>query len=113
MESNIVAEFPKCYSCGSLDKVSEMGCAPSKATGKIAVDAFTILEQKITPIEQPVMAGVMVQAIIHSYDVCGNCGAPRCTRVELKALPVQMQGGMPPAGGNHRGGMPPPFMGRG
>jgi hypothetical protein len=108
----LVADFPKCYQCGSLDRISDMATAEQKAAGKIPVDTFTLLEQKITPLEQPQLAGVLIPVVIHSYDVCGNCGAPRCTRVELKRLPVQMQG-QPQPGGNHRGGMPPPFMGRG
>jgi hypothetical protein len=108
----LVADFPKCYQCGSLDRISDMATAEQKAAGKIPVDTFTLLEQKITPLEQPQLAGVLIPVVIHSYDVCGNCGAPRCTRVELKRLPVQMQGQPPAQGGNHRGGMPP-FMGRG
>ena len=100
-EPKIIAEFPKCPSCGSEEKVSELGCAPLKASGKIAQEVFTVLDQKVVPIEQPLFAGVAVQCIVTFYDVCAKCGTQRCTRAAIVSAPVQMQG-VPNPGGNHR-----------
>lgn len=102
-EPKIIADFPKCYHCGSTSKVSELGCAQFKENGKIAQDAFTSLRQSVVPIEQPKMAGVMIQAIATYYDVCGACGAERCTRSEVVMLPVTMQKTL-------QGGNLPPFF---
>lgn len=79
--------------------MSELGCAGAKAKGKIPRDAFTRLRTEIVPLEQPAIAGVMVEAIVRHYDVCGNCGTERCTRAELLNVPVAvlgLPGGDPP-----------------
>ena len=101
-EPKIIADFPKCQACGSEEKVSELGCAEHKASGKIAKDIFTTLKQEIVPIEQPRFAGVMVPCIGTFYDVFGKCVTPRCTRASLVNAPIQMAGG-PMPGGNGGG----------
>jgi hypothetical protein len=106
-EPKIIAEFPKCQACGSEEKVSELGCAPLKASGKIPQETFTVLRQEVVPIEQPLFAGVSVSCIATFYDVCAKCGTPRCTRAAIVQAPVQMAPGM----SQHPGGKqsPRPF----
>jgi len=101
-EPKIIVEFPKCQACGSEEKVSELACAPLKASGKIAKETFTILRQEVVPIEAPLFAGVAVQCIATFYDVCAKCGTPRCTRAAIVTAPVQMAPGAPQhPGGQH------------
>ncbi len=101
-QPKIIAEFPKCYICGSTERVSELACAEAKEKGKVARDVFTSLRKEVVSIEQPTIAGVMVQAALSHFDACGKCGAERCTRSELIKVPIQVQG-MP------QGKMPPFF----
>lgn len=103
----LIAEFPKCFNCGSTEKVSELGCAEAKEKGKIAKDAFTTLRQQVTPLEQPTLAGLMVQVVVTYFDVCYKCGRERCTKAELVMAPVQMQ-----VLGKNPGGNKPPWMGK-
>lgn len=106
-EPKIIAEFPKCPSCGSEEKVSELGCVALKDSGKIPKETFTVLKQEVVPIEQPMFAGVAVQCIVTFYDVCAKCGTPRCTRAAIVSAPVQMQGMPQQTGGKN---LPrPPF----
>ncbi|MDP2860295.1 MAG: hypothetical protein Q8N98_01115 [bacterium] len=90
-EVNIIKNFAKCPDCGSEDKISEMGCAGMKATGKIPKEAFTSLRKEIISLEQPALAGVTVPCILIHYDVCGGCGMERCTRAEIFQAPVSAQ----------------------
>lgn len=98
----IIADFPECPVCHSTETVSSKGMLIGIGD-KSEKYPFSHLEQKLVPIEQPVMAGVMVKAILTHYDVCYKCGTYRCTRAELVSVPVQagpgqkMPGmGMPP-----------------
>lgn len=107
VEPKIIFEAPGCPNpkCNLWKgTVSQLGCEDAKSRGKIALEAFTKLGVEVVPLEQPVMAGVPVQAIAVYYDICSLCGTRYCTRAELLQVPVQMPGQMPP-GANFR--MPP------
>ncbi len=91
IEPKIIVEFPRCFHCGSTLKVSTLGCADAIANGKIAKDVFTQLKAEVTPLEQPVLAGLMIEAIVTSWDACGNCGSERVTRMAVTKIPVQLQ----------------------
>jgi hypothetical protein len=97
-EPKIIAEFPKCPSCGSEEKISEVGCVGLKESGKIPKETFTLLDQKILPLETPTLAGVSVECIVTFYDVCAKCGTSRCTRAAIVKAPIQAQ-----SGGNGQG----------
>jgi hypothetical protein len=90
-EIKILHEVKKCPACGSMVTVSYLGCADAKAKGKIKPDAFTCLEQLPTPLEQPMLAGVMIDAILVCYDVCAQCGTQYSTRSQLIKVPVSAQ----------------------
>jgi len=72
----VIAEFSSCFKCGSMEKISELGCMEAKEKGKIAKEAFTSLKQEVTPLEQPTMAGIMVQALI-TTGMCVVSVAPK------------------------------------
>jgi hypothetical protein len=99
----ILAEFKQCPMCQSESTVSQIGTVDAKAKGKIPVEAFTCLEMRLVPIEQPAKAILTVESIVTYHDVCGFCGTPRCTRATLLNAPIQMQPGQ---GQNHGGGNP-------
>lgn len=101
MTATVLRDFPSCPVCGSTERLSDIACAELRAAGKIPADAVTQLKLEITPLEQPIMAGVAVQAIVTRYDACGQCGTPRITRAELQYIPVQVQG--LPGANTHRG----------
>lgn len=106
-ETKVLKDFPVCPDCGSEETISKLGCADLVARGKLQEGAPTHLEVQVIPLEQPVMAGVMVQAIVVHWDICAGCGRRRCTWVDLQQVPVQFQGGMPQQrGGGGRGGFP-------
>jgi len=94
VEPKIIRNFPKCPWCGSEERVAELGCTESKKKGKIPQDAFASLRKEVIPIEQPLMAGVMVPCLVTHWDICGGCGRERCTRSEIQQAPIQM----PPPG---------------
>lgn len=89
-ESKIIADFPRCYNCNSEEKVSERGVADLIRSGKVSSNVFTCLRKDVVPLEQPMLAGVLAQCIITSFDICAGCGTERCTRAELQSLPVKM-----------------------
>lgn len=91
IEPKIIAEFPKCPICGSIKRVSEMGCAELKEKGKIPKDTFTKMRAEAVPLEQPSFAGVGVDCIVNYFDACGNCGLERVTKSEIIKALVQMQ----------------------
>jgi hypothetical protein len=97
-ETKLIKEFPVCPNCGSSELISKLGCAGLVEKGKIKADAPTHLEVQVIPIEQPMMAGVMVSAIVIHWDICAGCGRRRCTWADVQQVPVQMQGGMPRGG---------------
>jgi hypothetical protein len=91
-EEVIIAEFKKCRVCGSEETV-----ARKASQGIISENTFVALEHKITPLEQPMLAGVMVKAIRYSNDACAGCGTWRCTRADLISVFTQQPG--QPSGG--------------
>ena len=111
-EPKIIFEAPGCPnpSCNQNKvTVSQLGCEDAKKRGKVEQDAFTRLGMDVVPIEQPAIAGVMVQAIASSWDICSICGTRYYTRAELLQVPVQ---GQMPGPSNFK--MPPGFRpGRG
>jgi predicted Fe-S protein YdhL (DUF1289 family) len=88
-EPKIISDFPKCPWCGSEETVSQKGCANAKEKAKIPKEVFTSLKREIIPVEQPVMAGLAVECIMTSFDICAGCGRERCTRAELIQAPIQ------------------------
>ena len=103
MEPKLIKDFPECPDCHSTERVSEMAAAEFKEKGKIPKDAFTALGQDVVPLEQPVMAGVMVSCILSRWDVCGGCGGKRYTRVEIIQAQQPMPQGHGPAFRNFPG----------
>jgi hypothetical protein len=91
IEPKIIADFPKCMDCGCEVTISRLGTAELRESGKLAEDAFTMLEQSIIPLEQPALAAVTVRCIQTFYDVCAECGRRRCTRAQVIQAPVQVQ----------------------
>lgn len=81
-ENEILSDFPECHGCGSRFKVSEKLFADKRASGEIAEDTFTSLRLDVTNLENAVIPGMMVKAILVYHDICDKCGMERVTRVE-------------------------------
>lgn len=109
-EQKIIVDIKQCPWCHGEKTVSRTGVAQSRSSQKY-VGVFTSLKKEVTPIEQPMLASITVEAICVHWDVCADCGAQYCTRAELIDVPVQAQG-MPGPGKNPRN-LPPFFRGQG
>ena len=94
--------FPREFKCkcGATETVSQAACKKEKDEGKIPPEVFTSLEKVACPLigsRPPV--GLTVPALMAHYDICMECGAKFCTRVEIIQMPISMKlpgtGGMP------------------
>ena len=101
-------DFPKkfhCPNCGSEKTVMNVAATPLKASGRLPLDAFCMMDQKVIYLEEANKATGVVPAIKSSFDVCFDCGTWYCTMTEKtlitlpppKALPgMKRPPGMPP-----------------
>jgi hypothetical protein len=102
-EVKLIAEFTKCFQCGSEETISQIAMKPLIASGRYPVGTFSRLKVEVVPLDQPRFAGVAVPCVVTSYDVCAGCGKERCTRSEVISMPIQAPA--PPPGNGH-GGFP-------
>ena len=100
-EMKILAEFPRCYQCGSEETISQLAMRPLIEAGKYPIGTFSQLKQEIVPLEQPPLAGVAVPCIVSHFDVCAGCGKERLTRSEIIRMPLTMT--IAQQGGNNGG----------
>lgn len=86
-ENKILQQASKCPVC------SEEMTVARKAVGEKHRDKPVQIEIQVVPLEQPTLAGVMVDAIAVHYDICARCGTKYATLSELVKVPVS---GQPP-----------------
>jgi hypothetical protein len=82
-------DYERCHNCGSRETVAKK--ISSKETN-LPEGTFFSLEQVATSLQDPRTVTLpTLRVILSHYDVCKKCGTRRCTRVEIKQLPVASQ----------------------
>lgn len=107
---NFEDDFPREFNCkcGSDRRCTQMFYDEQVALNK--APAMTASMRKVmVPMTQPALAVLTVTAAFFQYDICFDCGAEYCFRVEQKEVPMTAQmpgtspGQLPPFGGMPKG----------
>lgn len=90
-EPIVIMDNKVCPSCHQSGTVAQKVMQKFKDSGKIPRNVSLSLGRTITPLEEPILAGVTVETLVIYEDICINCGIKYYTRAELVQAPVVAQ----------------------
>jgi hypothetical protein len=89
-----VTDFPKCPVCHCKETVTQK--ALEMANVEVPTGNVPKLATEMLPLEQPLLAGVLVKVLVAFYDVCLKCGTRYCVHAEIIKAPTVPMGQKPP-----------------